>query len=65
MKNHKYHCCQLFDFHFHFADIFIDFSRRLNFAENKFRDTPCGLNFTDEKFVIFSADYVSQNRRNP
>ena len=48
MKNHGYHCCLLFALYFYFLDIFEFFLG--------------GLNFADNNFEIFRADYISRKK---
>ena len=55
-KNHRYHHCPHFVFQFYFRDFFLNFSRRLNFANISFRDMSSEINFA-EKVEIQSAPF--------
>ena len=46
--------------HFHFSEIFVDFSCELNFANDNCRDILDGLNFTDVKpyGILHGLDFV-------
>ena len=48
-KNLKYYGSLPFTIHFHFAEIFPDFSGGLNFTNGSFKDISCGLNLEDRK----------------
>ena len=49
MKNHKYQYQYVINFYF--ANLFLDFSCRLNFQDDDFRDISCELGFTDGKLL--------------
>ena len=52
MKNHKYHCCLLFAIRFRFIDMFLHFSRGLNFVDDYIRKILRGFG---KKYYIFSS----------
>ena len=48
-----------FAIYFHFSDIFLNYSSRLNFADHNIREILRELNFTDKNFSDNGMDYIS------
>ena len=57
MKNHKYHCCLLFAIRFCFIDMFLHFSRGLNFVDDNIRKILRG--FGKKYYILSSSPYIA------